>query len=113
VERLVADREVNGSSPFTPTIISPLDSILYAAFSTVTSGPDLGTTGTIEGFSVENVKPNPTFSATSFSVFQVLPELRISVRDSLVRMAEPSKPTFRFTTQTRAFGSEPKVPGVH
>jgi hypothetical protein len=49
-----------------PTIISPLISVLYAAFSTVTSGPNLGTTGTTEGFSVENVKPNPTFTATSF-----------------------------------------------
>src|SRR5256885_15357381 len=64
--RLVRDQEVDGSNPFAPTIISPLNSMLYAAFSTVTSGPDLGTTGTTEGFFVESVKPNPTFSATSF-----------------------------------------------
>jgi hypothetical protein len=37
-----------------PRPLFPL-SILYAAFSTVTSGPDLGTTGTTEGFFVENV----------------------------------------------------------
>src|ERR1700724_2036259 len=53
---LVRGQEVDGSNPFAPTIISPLNSILYAAFSTVTSGPDLGTTGTTEWFLVENVK---------------------------------------------------------
>jgi len=40
IERLVQGQEVDGSSPFASTIISPLNSILYAAFSTVTSGPD-------------------------------------------------------------------------
>src|SRR6267154_3278127 len=64
--RLVRDQEVDGSNPFAPTIISPLDSILYAALSTATSGRDLGTTGTAEGFFVGNVKPSPTLSATSF-----------------------------------------------
>ena len=58
MERLVRGQEVNGSNPFAPTIISPLNSKLYAAFSSVTSGPDLGTTGTTEGFFVENAKPN-------------------------------------------------------
>src|SRR5437762_11196356 len=66
IERLVQGQEVDGSSPFAPTIISPLNSILYAALSTATSGRDLGTTGTAEGFFVENVKPSPTLSATSF-----------------------------------------------
>src|SRR5436190_6408532 len=66
IERLVQGQEVDGSSSFAPTIISPLNSILYAALSTATSGRDLGTTGTAEGFFVENVKPSPTLSATSF-----------------------------------------------
>ena len=53
MDRLVAGQEVDGSNLFAPTIVSPLNSIRYAAFSTVTSGPDLGTTGTTEGLFVE------------------------------------------------------------
>jgi hypothetical protein len=83
---LVRDQEVDGSNPFAPTIISPLNSILYGAFATVTSGPDLGTTGTTEGFSSKRRKTQPNLLRYLFSVFHVFPELRIRVRDSLVRM---------------------------
>ena len=56
-------QEVEGSNPFAPTNLSPLNSIRYAAFSAVTSGLDVGTTGTTEWFLVENVKPNlPRFN---------------------------------------------------
>ena len=67
---LIRDQEVDGSNPFAPTIISPLDSILYAALSTATSGPDLGTTGTAEGVFVENVKPSPRIACLHHSAPQ-------------------------------------------
>jgi hypothetical protein len=60
--RLVRDQEVEGSNPFAPTIISPLDSTIYAAFSTSGFASFLRTTSAILGGST---KPKPTVSACS------------------------------------------------
>src|SRR5271166_3739862 len=63
--RLVRDQEVEGSNPFAPTIISPLDSTIYAAFSTLVVAWFLRTIRTTSVVSGGGAKPKPVISASS------------------------------------------------
>jgi hypothetical protein len=63
--RLVRDQEVDGSNPFAPTIISPLDSILYAAFSTSGFASFLRAIRATSAILGGSAKPKPTVFACS------------------------------------------------
>ena len=61
VEHLVRDQGVGGSNPLSPTIFSPVLSIVYAAIPTSAFSVQIGTFGTTAG----NWNPKPHRSATS------------------------------------------------